>query len=136
MSEINQTKSTRNQSTIEVSGSCCPFIFDNRFDTSNIAGVADVKTGMLVARKANGDVELATASNLSKVIGVAKESFSVATGSTASITYGVSGTIDETGLILPEGVTLKTAVVEGGALLRDHLNSLGMHLEHVVDLSK
>lgn len=126
--DVNIKDVTRNQSTaVYTEKKIC--LFDNRYDKADITGAADIKAGNLVARDSSGKVVLATAANLAKVIGVAIESFVVAASTTRKVNYVVSGTINENALVLPATITLNSAVAEGGALLRDHLNGLGLHLE-------
>lgn len=130
MTNVNYQDETRNQSTAVYTRTQI-FLFDNRFDSAEITGAASIKAGGLLVRDTSGKVVLATSANLAKVVGISAETFDVAASVTKVVTYGVSGTVDQTTLVLPAGVTLLTPIAEGGVLLKDHLNSLGFHLENV-----
>ena len=135
---ITQRNATRNQSTADYKNKCI-FLFDNRFREENLVlsepeeGEADNEAveGKLVVRN-GADVSLATSDDLENIIGILKseEPFEV-TEDGIGVNICTKGTIDETGLVLPEGVTLSTNV--DGRSLRDYLEQLGFHLENVVE---
>lgn len=78
----------------------------------------------------------ATSANLASVIGILKiEGINpLANAATISANYGLSGDIDASMLILPDGVTLDTIV--SGKSLKDILTALGFVLNNVTELSK
>lgn len=137
---ITQRNATRNQSTADYSHKCI-FLFDNRFreevlvlstPVSNEEVDNQAVEGKLVVRNGT-DISLATDANLANVIGILKmdESVEIPDTGSVNVNIGTKGTIDETGLVLPDGVTLSTAV--GSITLRDKLESIGFHLEETIE---
>lgn len=135
MGEIQGTQrnATRNQSTVDYDRKqIC--IWDNRFVEgifkNTTAGSITLVPGNLVARSitvVNGFIPV-TIDNLADVIGIAVQEGDVvlAASATSNINIVVSGGIDGGTLSLPAGVTLNTVV--GGKVLKDVLNSLGLHI--------
>ena len=78
----------------------------------------------------------ATSANLASVIGILKieGQNTLANAATISANYCLSGDIDASMLILPDGVTLDTIV--SGKALKDILTALGFVLNNVTELSK
>lgn len=132
---IIQRNATRNQSTADYSGKCI-FLFDNRFreEVLTVAGETTVEEGMLVMRSADKIVPLDAVANIANVVGILKAEQPITAGSTDedfNVNIATKGTIDETGLVLPNGVTLNT--VQDGITVRDHLERLGFHMEYTVE---
>lgn len=132
---VEQVLATRNQSTAVISEGRRIFIFDNRFKEgvfkNNTAGELELSCGQLVVRDkdvAEGFLP-ATAANLADVIGVSayEGKTTLAANETRNINIGTKGTIDGTALVLPEGVTLNTAV--GNKTLNDILEGIGFHVD-------
>jgi hypothetical protein len=78
----------------------------------------------------------ATSANLASVIGILKleGQNTMANAATLTANYCLSGDIDASLLILPDGVTLDTIV--SGKALKDILTALGFVLNNVTELSK
>lgn len=129
---VTQRNVTRNQSTADYERGCI-FLFDNRFKeiTLPISASTDLKTGMLVCQKNDGTFELATDSNLENIVGVLKTGGDFTATADANVNICTKGTILQSGLILPTGVTLAT--VAGNKTVEYLLESLGFHLEDAVE---
>ena len=80
----------------------------------------------------------ATSATLANVIGILKTSSNGITtlldGASMSANYAISGDIDATMLVLPNGVTLDTIV--GSKALKDILTALDFRLNDVVEMTK
>lgn len=139
--EVNQTKSTRNQSTAQFTENCI-FMGNNRFEngTISVAATTTIKDGMPVVRnvaKANA-FSLATSANLADVVGVTKVGLfdvSLAASTDLNIAVCIKGDIDANGLVLPATVTLNT-VVDTTKILRDVLNGVGLNVVNTTEQTK
>src|SRR5690606_34220840 len=88
--------------------------------------------GMLIASTETGTFVPATDANLADVVGILKmDSDYTAPAGDINVNIGTKGTIDETGLVLPDTVTLATMV--GNKNLRMHLEALGFHMEATIE---
>lgn len=131
---VTQRNVTRNQSTADYDIKKI-FIFDNRFVEGIFKNVTNsvpvLQAGMLVARSATipGGLIPVTSANLADVIGVCavEGQNTLATDATINVNYCAKGTIDGNMLVLPATVTLDTVV--GTKVLRDVLESLGLHVD-------
>lgn len=136
---ISQSNATRNQSTANYTLKKIA-IWNNRFlegtFTNTTGGSFTLTPGELVVRSKTvvDGFEIATytdgtTNNLADVIGIAiqEDNIVLANNGTVFINIVVAGGIDSTQLTFPAGVTLNTVV--GNKVLKDVLNSLGMHLD-------
>lgn len=138
--KVEQTKSTRNQSTAQFT-EICIFMGNNRFEngTISVGHTTTIQDGMLVIRDiAKVDsFKLATDADLADVVGITKVGFfpiELATGSDLNIAVAVKGEVDAQGLILPASTTLNTVV--GKKVLRDVIEGIGIHLINTTEQTK
>lgn len=139
--KVEQTKSTRNQSTAQFTESCI-FMGNNRFEngTISVSATTNIQDGLLVVRDvAKADsYKLATAANLADVVGVLKVGLfpvELASGFDLNISVAVKGDIDANGLVFPATVTLNT-VVGTTKFLRDTLEGIGLHIVNTTEQTK
>ena len=97
MNKVEQTVSTRNQSTMQYSFSHI-FLFDNRFEKdvtflNNTGGVLELVPGSLVMRNADDATQVipATAAGIANIIGVVSTDgvIELADAATTTISYAV-----------------------------------------------
>lgn len=115
--------------------------------TGNKTNLAATGTGALpvatitagTAGVANGLVPV-TLANVVDVVGILlmedNEPVTVATTTTLNVNYGLHGDVDETNIVLPEGMTLDTVPSGTTKTVRDILNALGFHLEFYTSTTK
>ena len=140
---VEQVNATNNQSALKVELTSI-FLFGNQYDKrtlSNTTAGAQItaKAGNLLFKNAAATVDvLSVAANISSIVGILaiENDTDVANAGTLSVNMAVSGTIAEEKIILPGGITCDTVIPTTLITLRDHLNSLGFHLETSVDNTK
>ncbi len=138
--KVEQTKSTRNQSTAQFTEGCV-FMGNNRYEEGTISVAVDttVQNGMLLIRdvaKPNG-FKLAESSSLSSFVGVLKVGLfpvELKTGSDLNIAVCVKGDLDANALVMPSTVTLDTVVDD--KFLRDVIEGSGLHLIATTEQTK
>lgn len=139
--DVNQTKSTRNQSTAQFTENCI-FMGNNRFEngTISVSATTVIKDGMPVVRNVSkpNAFSLATSSNLKDIVGVTKVGLfdvSLVASTDLNIAVCTKGDIDANGLVLPATVTLNT-VVDTTKVLRDVLNNVGLNIVNTTERTK
>ena len=142
---INATQrdETNNQSTVDFVRKNL-FLYGARFAKGVLANKTDPEVsqtatiGQLVVRDTDtdGQVTLATASNLADVLGITFMDTAILAdnAATVAIDYAIRGDIDGGLLQLPTNVTLDTTV--GNKALRDVLNDLGFVIFAVQEQTK
>ena len=142
---INATQrdETNNQSTVDFVRKNL-FLYGARFAKGVLANKTDPEAsqtatiGQLVVRDTDtdGQVTLATASNLADVLGITFMDTAILAdnAATVAIDYAIRGDIDGGLLQLPTNVTLDTTV--GNKALRDVLNDLGFVIFAVQEQTK
>lgn len=133
---IEQVNITRNQSTLKVTLEHV-FLFNNKYDERTLDNVTagaqiTLKIGNLLFKNAATTVDvLDAAANIDNIVGILalEDDVDLADTSTLDINMATQGTIAEEKIILPGGVTFDTVIPTTTRTLRDHLNSIGFHLE-------
>ena len=138
-----QRDATNNQSTVDFVRENL-FLYGARFAKGVLANKTDPEAsqtatiGQLVVRDTDtdGQVTLATASNLADVLGITFMDTAILAdnAATVAIDYAIRGDIDGGLLQLPTNVTLDTTV--GNKALRDILNDLGFVIFTVQEQTK
>ena len=138
-----QRDATNNQSTVDFVRKNL-FLYGARFAKGVLANKTDPEAsqtatiGQLVVRDTDtdGQVTLATASNLADVLGITFMDTAILAdnAATVAIDYAIRGDIDGGLLQLPTNVTLDTTV--GNKALRDVLNDLGFVIFTVQEQTK
>lgn len=137
MSETaTQTVNTRNQGTVQFQTKYF-FIFNNEFIDAvfknNTGAAYNLQGAIPVIRDTTtaGQVIPMTSTTLNAFIGfVASEGIlAMASNATANIRVGTKGTIDPTGIIFPDGVTLDTVMASDIKAFRDYIELAGLHIE-------
>ena len=138
-----QRDATNNQSTVDYIRKNL-FLYGVRFAKGVLANKTDPEAsqtatiGQLVVRDTDtdGQVTLATASNLADVLGITFMDTAILAdnAATVAIDYAIRGDIDGGLLQLPTNVTLDTTV--GNKALRDVLNDLGFVIFAVQEQTK
>ena len=138
-----QRDATNNQSTVDFVRKNL-FLYGARFAKGVLANKTDPEAsqtatiGQLVVRDTDtdGQVTLATASNLADVLGITFMDTAILAdnAATVAIDYAIRGDIDGGLLQLPTNVTLDTTV--GNKALRDILNDLGFVIFTVQEQTK
>ena len=138
-----QRDATNNQSTVDFVRKNL-FLYGARFAKGVLANKTDPEAsqtatiGQLVVRDTDtdGQVTLATASNLADVLGITFMDTAILAdnAATVAIDYAIRGDIDGGLLQLPTNVTLDTTV--GNKALRDVLNDLGFVIFAVQEQTK
>ena len=138
-----QRDATNNQSTVDYIRKNL-FLFGARFAKGVLANKTNPEAsqtatiGQLVVRDTDtdGQVTLATASNLADVLGITFMDTAILAdnAATVAIDYAIRGDIDGGLLQLPTNVTLDTTV--GNKALRDVLNDLGFVIFTVQEQTK
>ena len=138
-----QRNATNNQSTVDFVRQNL-FLYGARFAKGVLANKTDPEAsqtatiGQLVVRDTDtdGQVTLATASNLADVLGITFMDTAILAdnAATVAIDYAIRGDIDGGLLQLPTNVTLDTTV--GNKALRDVLNDLGFVIFTVQEQTK
>ena len=138
-----QVNVTGNQSTLKVSLAKI-FLFDNRYDKKTLTNTAaaatiTLKAGHLVHKSGATIVDLLdAAANIDNIVGIValENDTDILNAASLDINIATEGTIAEEGIVLTGGVTLDTVIPTTNRTLRDHLFSIGFHLEASVENTK